>query len=398
MEVPAVPQERRQDWKYVACSSGLDLLTDLASADALVTSDGWAAELGQLLDKKTMVWLGATSAGAAIWNAAKTHPFFDPSLSCLGCHERFGQTSRNVCLRGDEACMSSRLTQNFVEAVEKFLDGEPAITANSKMSSAIAVHSRVRRSDQEKLEAWPETSAGSVLVLTPIHPMLDPAVLRRARELAERAINGMRGCRIVYDDAGEAPLRGQPHPHRQTAIAKIRQNMIDRHLRDEQWVFWVDADLVDYPANLLEELITRAEGGIAAPLVVLEGDLSEPAYQAGFGPGRFYDIAGFIEKGRWARFTQPYFDQIGPVYQLDSVGSCYLVNADLYRWGARHTVDHATGSFLSNGSKWSTDAIFKNQLSPANSYTEHYSVCEFTRNACLPVRAFADLIAFHQKA
>lgn len=398
MEVPAVPQEGREDWKYVAGSSGLDLLTDLASADALVTSDGWAAELGQLLEKKTMVWLGATSAGAAIWNSAKTHPFFDPSLSCLGCHERFGQTRRNVCLRGDEACMSSRLTQTFVETVEKFLDGEPGVTANSRVFPAIAVHSRVKRSDQEKLEAWPETSAGSVLVLTPMHPMLDPAVLRRARELAERTISGMRGCRLVYDDAGEAPLRGQSHPHRQTAIAQIRQSMIERHLRDERWVFWVDADLVDYPANLLEELITRAEGGIAAPLVVLEGDLSEPAYQAGFGPGRFYDIAGFIEKGRWARFTQPYFDQIGPVYQLDSVGSCYLVNADLYRWGARHTVDHATGSFLSSGSKWSTEAIFENQLSPANSYTEHYSVCEFTRNAGLPVRAFADLIAFHQKA
>jgi hypothetical protein len=228
--------------------------------------------------------------------------------------------------------------------------------------------------------------------------MLDPAVLRRARELAERAIIGMRGCRMVYDDSGEAPLRGQPHPHRQSAIAEIRQNMIDRHLRDERWVFWVDADLVDYPANLIEELISRAEGGIAAPLVLLEGDLSDPAYPAGFGPGRFYDIAGFIEQGRWARFTQPYFDQIGPVYQLDSVGSCYLINADLYRAGARHTVDHATNTFLSGKSQWSADSIHQNQVGPANSYTEHYSVCEFTRNAGLPVRAFADQIAFHQKA
>ena len=174
--------------------------------------------------------------------------------------------------------------------------------------------------------------------------------------------------------------------------------MIDRHLRDERWVFWVDADLVAYPANLVEELISRAEGGIAAPLVLMEGDLSEPAYPAGFGPGRFYDIAGFIEEGRWARFTQPYFDQIGPVYQLDSVGSCYLINADLYRAGARHMVDPASKSFISRKAEWSVDAIHKNQAGPANSYTEHYSVCEFTRKAGLPVRAFADLIAFHQKA
>jgi GT2 family glycosyltransferase len=397
MEISAIPQSERRNWKYVARSNGLDLLADLAAADVLITSDGWAAELGQLLNKRTMIWLGATSAEAVIWNTPTTHSFFDPLLSCLGCHERFGHIGRNVCLRGDEACMSSRLNETFVQTIEKFLDGERVITTETRISSAHAVASRIKRSDQEKLEAWPETSAGSVLVLTPVNPTLDPAILRRARELAERAIKGMRGCRIVHDDAGEAPLRGQPHPYRQAAIAKIRQNMIDRHLRDERWVFWVDADLVEYPANLVEELISRAEGGIAAPLVLMEGDLSEPAYPAGFGPGRFYDIAGFIENGRWARFTQPYFDQIGPVYELDSVGSCYLANADLYRGGAKHTVDHATNSFISNKSEWSADAIQKNQSGPANSYTEHYSVCEFTREAGLPVRAFADLIAFHQK-
>ena len=63
IEVPVVPQSERRNWKYVAWSTGLDLLTDLALADVLVTTDGWAAELGQLLNKKTMIWLGATSAG-----------------------------------------------------------------------------------------------------------------------------------------------------------------------------------------------------------------------------------------------------------------------------------------------------------------------------------------------
>jgi len=398
MEVPAVPQERGQNWKYVARSSGLELLTDLAWADTLVTSDGWAAELGQLLDKKTMVWLGATSAKAVIWNAARTHPFFDSSLSCLGCNERFGQTSRNVCLRGDEACMSSRLARTFAKAVENFLEGEPGITATSKVSPASAIHSRVKRSDQEKLEAWPETSAGSVLVLTPINPTLDPAIIRRARALAERAIKGMRGCRIVYDDTGEAPPRGSTFPHRLAAMTPLRQAMVDRYLRDERWVFWVDADLVDYPANLLEELISRAEGGIAAPLVLMEGSLEEPAYPAGFGPGRFYDIAGFVENGRWARFTQPYFNQLGPVYQLDSVGCCYLVNADLYRWGAKHELDFASTAFIAENRDWPDDAIKQNQAGPANSYTDHYTVCAFARQAGLPVQAFADLIAYHQRA
>ena len=397
LEVREVPQRERQNWKYAARSNGLDLLTDLASADILVTTDGWAAELGQLLNKKTMIWFGATSPGAAIWNAAQTHPFVDPSLNCLGCHERFGHAGRNVCLRGDEACMSSRLNQTFVEAVEAFLDGKRVATTPT-ISQANAVTSRVRRSDQEKLEAWPATSAGSVLVLTPVNPTLDPAVIRRARELAERTISGMRGCRIVYDDTGEAPPRGSTFPHRLAAMTPLRQAMIDRHLRDERWVFWVDADLVEYPANLVEELISRAEGGIAAPLVLMEGDVSEPAYPAGFGPGRFYDIAGFIEHGRWARFTQPYFDQPGPVYRLDSVGCCYLVNADLYRWGATHELDYASKAFIAENCDWPDDAITQNQSGPANSFTDHYSVCEFARKVGLPVQAFADLIAYHQKS
>jgi hypothetical protein len=130
----------------------------------------------------------------------------------------------------------------------------------------------------------------------------------------------------------------------------------------------------------------------------MEGRLDEPPNKAGFGPGRFYDIAGFVERGRWARFTQPYFDQIGPVYELDSVGSCYLVNADLYRWGGRHEIDVASGNFVATNSLWSEDTIRRNQEAKANCFTEHYSICAFARSAGLPVRAFGDLIAYHQKS
>jgi len=160
----------------------------------------------------------------------------------------------------------------------------------------------------------------------------------------------------------------------------------------------VDADIVGYPPFLIEQLIERAEGGIAAPLVLMEGEITEPLSRDGFGPGRFFDIAGFVENSRWARFTVPYFDQPGPVYRLDSVGSCYLINADLYRMGATHTIDPASEIFLNTNGTWSREAIARNQREPANAYTEHYSVCQFAIRDGLPVRAFADLVAFHQKA
>jgi hypothetical protein len=159
----------------------------------------------------------------------------------------------------------------------------------------------------------------------------------------------------------------------------------------------VDADIIDYPALLIERLIQRAEGGVAAPLVLMEGEITEPVNKDGFGPGRFYDIAGFVENSRWARFTPPYFDQLGPVYHLDSVGSCYLINADLYRMGATHTIDPASQNFLVRGEAWSGEAIRRNQRGPANAFTEHFSVCQFAFRHGLPVRAFADLVAFHQR-
>jgi GT2 family glycosyltransferase len=386
------------DWKHAALCPGLELVEEIASADLIVASDDWIAELGQLLQKRTFLWLGATSCRAAIWDFERAGCFSDQSLSCLGCYHQFGRNCHNVCLRGDIACMRPQLAKDFVASLETFLGGEPL--------KAVAIHPnrldltsyRTMPSTELSLEEhWPRSAANSVLVLTPVNSQLERRILDRAKELANRALKGMRKCRVIHDDSGEAPLRGQPHPHRQVAMASLRQSMIERYLQDERWIFWVDADVIDYPPNLLNELIARAEGGIAAPLVIMEGDVSAPAFRSGFGPGRFYDIGGFVEEGRWARFTQPYFNQPGPVYRLDSVGSCYLVNADLYRWGARHEADLASSRFISNQSTWTEDTIRRNQEGPANCYTEHYSVCQFALRVGLPVQAFADLIAYHQK-
>jgi GT2 family glycosyltransferase len=385
------------DWKYAALSSGVELLKQVAEADLLVTSDNWIAELGQLLQKRTFFWLGATSARAAIWDFERASCFVDQSLPCLGCYHQFGRNHHNVCLRGDIACMRPQLAKDFLASLETFLDGEPLKAAAIHPNRLDLTSHRTMPSTELSLEHWPSSTANSVLVLTPVNPNLEERVLVHVRELADRALKGLRGCRIVYDNQGEVPVRGLPHPHRQAAIAALRQSMIERYLKNEQWVFWVDADIVDYPPNLIDELIARAEGGIAAPLVIMEGDVHAPAFPSGFGPGRFYDIAGFVEQGRWARFAEPYFNQPGPVYRLDSVGSCYLVNGDLYRWGARHEADLASSRFISNQSTWTEDTIRRNQEAPANSYTEHYSVCQFAWRVGLPVQAFADLIAYHKK-
>jgi hypothetical protein len=386
------------NWKHVALRPGMELLEEIASADLIIASDDWIAELGQLLQKRTFLWLGATSARATIWDFKRASCFTDPSLPCLGCYHQFGRNCHNVCLRGDIACMRPQLAKDFVASLERFLNGKPLKAATIHPNRRDLTSHRTMPSTELSLEEyWPSSTANSVLVLTPVNPQLEEGVLERAKELAHRALQRMRNCRVVHDNCGEAPMRGQPHPHRQAAMAALRQSIVERYLKDEKWVFWVDADIIDYPPFLIEQLIQRAEGGIAAPLVLMEGEITEPVHQDGFGPGRFFDIAGFVENGRWARFTAPYFDQPGPIYRLDSVGSCYLVNADLYRMGAAHAIDPASEIFLNTNETWSRDAIARNQRGPANAYTEHYSVCQFAIRHGLPVQAFADLVASHQK-
>ena len=383
-------------WKHVATAPGLELLYDIAKTELVVSTENWISELSQLLNKKTFLWLGATAPEHALWNLEQAGVFVDSTLSCLGCYHSFGRNNHNICLRGDTACVRQELSNDFITALERFLEGNPVTAADIQIGRQLSGRERSMPSTRLSLERWPRSAAASVLVLIPISPSLNRATAQRAEQLAKRATEGMRGCRIVLDDTGTAPPRGC-HPHRQSGLAALRQNMIERHLRDEKWIFWVDADVVAYPDHLLEQLIARIEGGIAAPIVIMEGRLDEPPNKAGFGPGRFYDIAGFVERGRWARFTQPYFDQIGPVYELESVGSCYLVNADLYRWGGRHEIDVMSSNFVSTNSVWSEDAIRRNQEAKANCFTEHYSICAFARSAGLPVRAFGDLVAYHQK-
>jgi hypothetical protein len=279
---------------------------------------------------------------------------------------------------------------------DAFMEGAPLSAADLLAGGASSLGRARSNSAQLDLSPWSNKTGSNVLVMIAVNPRAAEE-WERAQELAERAIKGMRGCRIVCDTTGESPLRGVAHPARQAGMAAIRQGMIDRHLRDERWVFWADADIVEYPENLIDELIARVEGGVAAPLILMEGDASEPTNAFGFGPGRFYDVAGFVEKGRWARFEQPYFDQPGPVYLLDSVGSCYLVNADLYRHGGKHVADPASQAFIASGAEWHDRSIADNQAAPANCFTEHYSLCLFARENGLPVQAFADLIACHAR-
>ncbi len=237
-----------------------------------------------------------------------------------------------------------------------------------------------------------------VAVLVPVSPNIRREYVNSCLYLAQRAVLPFRHYIIALDPRGAPPPKGKPHPYRQSALAKIRQDMVDCYLGDSDWVFWVDADIVDYKSTLLLDLVSRADGGIAAPVVLMDGELGQgPAYEDGFGWGKFFDVGGFVENGRWARFEQPWFDQPGPVFELDSVGGCYVVRSDLYRQGAKYAPDYKSLEFIATGALWETGIVGRNQMNPANCFTEHYSVCQWARSHGYPVRAFADLVVRHAK-
>ena len=176
----------------------------------------------------------------------------------------------------------------------------------------------------------------NILVLIPVKPTLPDALFSRCyallhaldtreKEIGEHRLEvQLRACAGVDN--------GQPF----SAHAHARNTMLDLYLDEAHThVLWIDADLVEYPADLATRLHALDSDGVIAPTPLIEGT------------NRFYDVRGFIDsKGRCARTYPPYFTKGIP---MQSVGTCYLAPAALYHAGARYE--------------------------PTEGHTEHYSVC-----------------------
>jgi hypothetical protein len=169
----------------------------------------------------------------------------------------------------------------------------------------------------------------NVLVLQPIRPDHPPELRQQAAQLLHslHGANGDMVFDIVQDDA---KLDIPAHTSRYIKHATVRNYMVNRYLTGaHDAVFWIDSDLISYDADLPARLHAANSGGITAPLALL----AEPNP---YGRDRFYDIGGFVERGRSARPYPPYFDQQGDVISLESVGCCYLIPATVYHQGVRY--------------------------------------------------------------
>jgi glycosyltransferase involved in cell wall biosynthesis len=100
--------------------------------------------------------------------------------------------------------------------------------------------------------------------------------------------------------------------------AQARNYLLDQCLDGHDLVMWIDADLVDYPADIITQLDRANPGGVTAPMVLVEGT------------DQFYDTYGYRQNGRQVGHISPYFRPFGRLIDMDEVGCAYLIPACVY--------------------------------------------------------------------
>ncbi|MEM7061702.1 MAG: glycosyltransferase [Cyanobacteria bacterium P01_B01_bin.77] len=127
---------------------------------------------------------------------------------------------------------------------------------------------------------------------------------------------------------------------RRSILAKSRNRLLQQSLQDEVWVLWLDVDVVEYPADIIQQLLQPGKDIIVPHCVV--------------GPDRHsFDTNTFQFKSEaknqdWSRFVldgiiQPprgegrlYLEDLRshPLTKVDSIGATMLlIKADLHRDG-----------------------------------------------------------------
>jgi peptide chain release factor subunit 1 len=105
---------------------------------------------------------------------------------------------------------------------------------------------------------------------------------------------------------------------RRTVLAKSRNHLLFHALDDEDWVLWIDVDVIEYPPDLIERLLATGKE-ILQPHCVLD-----------YG-GPTFDLNGWRDHGR---LHLHHLRDEGELVELDAVGgTVLLVRADLHRDG-----------------------------------------------------------------
>jgi glycosyltransferase involved in cell wall biosynthesis len=103
---------------------------------------------------------------------------------------------------------------------------------------------------------------------------------------------------------------------RRRVLALSRNHLLFRGLRDEEWALWLDVDVIEYPADIVQRLLSAGR------------DIVHPNCVDGTGDS--FDLNAWTDRGRW------HLDVYGgqDIVELHAVGATMLlVNADRHRDG-----------------------------------------------------------------
>ena len=105
---------------------------------------------------------------------------------------------------------------------------------------------------------------------------------------------------------------------RRITLAKSRNHLLFRALEDEDWVLWLDSDVIEYPSDVIQTLLATGKD-IVHPNCVLEYN------------GKSFD------RNAWRDHAKLHLDDLrkaGDLVELDSVGGTMLfIKADVHRDG-----------------------------------------------------------------
>jgi hypothetical protein len=105
---------------------------------------------------------------------------------------------------------------------------------------------------------------------------------------------------------------------RRSILAKSRNHLLFRTLADEDWVLWLDVDVIEYPPDIIETLLATGKR-IVHPNCVYE-----------YG-GKSFDLNAWRENGKLHLHD---LKGEGALVQLDAVGgTMLLIKADIHRDG-----------------------------------------------------------------
>ncbi|MFF3910135.1 glycosyltransferase [Streptomyces sp. NPDC001848] len=167
-------------------------------------------------------------------------------------------------------------------------------------------------------------------------------------ELLRQVLPGLRAeyrrVTVVHRDFGlqVAGPRWEPgvQRRRRSVLAKARNHLLARALADEEWVLWLDVDVTDYPADLIQRLLGARKDIVVPHCTTTSGG---PTFD--LNTFVLHPRAGTLNWSQWLRdgilqppkgFGRIYLDELRGkgLLRVDSVGgTVLLVRADLHRDG-----------------------------------------------------------------